>query len=123
MGDIEALCAACGISAARVISRTVDGIVAVPSDIARPGHLMVVSAIHASSFSELTAEQTRSFMTLVAETAASVEKTTGAERCYVIRIGDKAPHLHFHLVPKMAGDPSLAPFVFGEHGWGSATSP
>lgn len=58
-------------------------------------------------------------MTFVAEAAADVERETGAERCYVIRIGDQSPHLHFHLIPRGADEPPLGPFIFGEQGWGA----
>ncbi len=113
----EALCGICGISAARVLRRLPGGIVAVPADTARDGHVMVVSATHARTFSELTAGEADVFMALVAETARAVESASGATRCYVLRIGDKYPHPHFHIVPVADGDPPLAPFVFGEAGW------
>jgi diadenosine tetraphosphate (Ap4A) HIT family hydrolase len=113
----ESLCAICEISAARVLRKDEGGFVAVPDDCVRPGHVMVVSARHEPSFAELSANDRRAYMSLVAETAAAVEKATGAERCYAIRIGDKFRHLHFHLVPRMDGEDGLAPFVFGDGGW------
>lgn len=117
----ESLCDTCAISAARVLRRTSAGTIAVPADTVRPGHIMVVSATHAASFSDLSAEQASAFMSLVGAAARAAEQASGAERYYVIRIGDKAPHLHFHLVPRVAGEDSLAPFVFGETGWASRT--
>ena len=113
----EALCRVCPIAAARVLRRTAAGVIAVPGQTVRAGHVMVVSAAHAASFGDLNAADADAFMALVAAAARATEKASGAERCYVIRIGDKAPHLHFHLVPRLADDPSLAPFVFGEAGW------
>ena len=113
----EPLCRICAISAERVLRTSDAGVVAVPSETVRPGHVMVVSATHARSFSDLKPVQADAFMALVSSAARAAEQASGAERYYVIRIGDKAPHLHFHLVPRAEGEPSLAPFVFGEEGW------
>lgn len=115
----EGLCDACGISAARVLRRDPEGFVAVPGQTVRDGHVMVVSAAHAASFSDLPPATAAAFLRLVGETAREVEGTTGAH-CYVVRIGDQAPHLHFHIVPRIASDPALAPYVFGDAGWGGA---
>ena len=93
------------------------GIVAVPSEVARSGHIMVVSASHAESFSDLTPSDAAAFMALVATAAREAEQESGARHCYVLRIGDQSPHLHFHIVPRMPGDGALAPFVFGNDGW------
>ena len=113
----ESLCGICGIAAGRVIARTSAGIVAVPDETARDGHVMVVSAAHAHSFSDLTPADANALMSLVASAARAAEEASGAARCYVLRIGDKRPHLHFHIVPVAVGDPPLAPYVFGDAGW------
>ena len=116
-GVAESLCKICPISAVRVLRRAEAGVIAVPDQTVRPGHLMVVSAAHAQSFNDLKPVEADAFMALVAAAARAAEQASGAERYYVIRIGDKAPHLHFHLVPRVEGEPSLAPFVFGDAGW------
>lgn len=113
----ESLCKICPISAARVLRRSDAGIIAVPDHTVRPGHVMVVSTTHAASFSDMKPVEADAFMALVASAARAAEQASGAERYYIVRIGDKAPHLHFHLVPRAEGEPSLAPFVFGEDGW------
>lgn len=113
----EVLCDVCGISAARVLRRTAAGIVAEPSQIARDGHLMVVASRHTTAFAQMPDEDAAAFMALVTSVARDAEVASSAARCYVLRIGDKSPHLHFHIVPVAAGDPPLAPYVFGEDGW------
>ena len=113
----ESLCAACGISAARVLRRTPAGIVAEPSQVARDGHVMVVASSHTTAFAQMAEEDAAAFMALVASVAREAEVASSAARCYVLRIGDKSPHLHFHIVPVVAGDPPLAPHVVGEDGW------
>ncbi len=115
----EQLCEVCGISAARVLRREPEGIVALPGQTVRDGHVMVVSASHAASFSDLPPASAAAFLRLVGEAAREAEGATGSH-CYVVRIGDQAPHLHFHIVPRIASDPALAPYVFGDGGWGGA---
>ena len=119
----ESLCAICGIAADRVLSRSAAGIVAVPSDTARDGHVMVVSATHARSFSGMPGPEADALMALVASTVRAAEQASGAEKCYVLRIGDNEPHLHFHIVPVSEADPPLAPHVFGERGWSAGVDP
>ena len=113
----EPLCRICAISAERVLRTSDAGVVAVPSETVRPGHVMVVSATHARSFSDLKPVQADAFMSLVNSAARAAEQASGAERYYVIRIGDKSPHLHFHLIPRVEGEAPLAPHVFGGEGW------
>jgi diadenosine tetraphosphate (Ap4A) HIT family hydrolase len=113
----EPLCRICGISADRVLRRSDAGVVAVPSQTVRPGHVMVVSAAHAAAFADLKPADAAAFMSLVGEVAQAAEQASGAERYYVIRIGDKSPHLHFHLIPRVEGEAPLAPYVFGDQGW------
>ena len=119
----ESLCGICGIAAARVISRSAAGIVAVPSQTAREGHVMVVSAAHARSFSDLAPHDADALMSLVGAATRASEEASGAEKCYVLRIGDKQPHLHFHIVPAADVDPPLAPHVFGDGGWSVGVAP
>ena len=113
----ESLCDVCAISAARVIRRARAGIIAVPEDLARSGHIMVVSLTHAESLSGLPAAEADAFMALVGSATRTAEQSAAAH-CYVVRIGDQSPHLHFHIVPRTIDDPPLAPFVFGKAGWG-----
>ena len=113
----EPLCGICGIAAERVISRSASGIVAVPSQTARDGHVMVVSVTHARSFADLAPHDADALMSLVGSATRAAEEASGAEKCYVLRIGDKQPHLHFHIVPAAEVDPPLAPHVFGDRGW------
>ena len=117
----ESLCSHCSLSASRILRRTTAGIVAVPPEVVRDGHIMVVSAAHAPTFGDLSPADAAAYMALVAAVTAEAERASGAHH-YVIRIGDKSPHLHFHIVPRLASDPSLVPFVFGPSGWSGAVS-
>lgn len=113
----EPLCGICGIAADRILARTDAGILAVPADTARDGHVMVVSATHARSFTDLPPNHVDALMSLVASATRAAEEASGVEKCYVLRIGDKHPHLHFHIVPAAPDDPPLGPYIFGDRGW------
>ena len=113
----EVLCAECQVAAPRVLYRSDAGIIAVPAPMVRSGHLVVFSASHAASFGALAPAEAAAFMTLVASAARAAERASRVPHYYVLRIGDKAPHLHFHLVPRIESDEPLAPFVFSEGGW------
>lgn len=115
----EPLCGICGIAADRILARTDAGILAVPADTARDGHVMVVSATHARSFTDLPPHHGDALMSLVASATRAAEEASGVEKCYVLRIGDKHPHLHFHIVPAAPDDPPLGPHIFGDRGWSS----
>ena len=58
-------------------------------------------------------------MRLAITTSKEIVDQTGAEKTYVVAVGDKDRHFHVHLIPKMADDPSLGPHVFSEKGWAS----
>ena len=117
----ESLCDVCDISAPRVLFRASAGVVALPSQTVAGGHVMVVSAAHAASFSGLGAAAADAFMSLVSAAVRAAEAAGGGRHYYVLRIGDASPHLHFHLVPASSGGPPLAPFVFGEAGWAASS--
>lgn len=117
----ESLCTTCAISASRIIQRHRAGIIAVPVEIARSGHIMVVSTSHTERIADLREADAEALMALVASATRAAEQSTGAH-CYVMRIGDQSPHLHFHIVPRMVDDPPLAPFVFGEAGWSGGSA-
>ena len=119
----EPLCGVCPIAVGVVLHRSDAGIIGIPDPPVRDGHLVVVSASHAARFSDLSDAEAAAFMALVASATREAEKTNGGSHVYVLRIGDKAPHLHFHLVPRAEGDGPLAPFVFGEGGWASSRTP
>jgi diadenosine tetraphosphate (Ap4A) HIT family hydrolase len=85
----------------------------------RAGHVIVATARHVESFTELETGELVSFMKLLANALKAAEHAKPVSRYYVLRVGDKSPHLHFHLIPTSAGDTQLGSFIFGEDGWAS----
>lgn len=88
----------------------------------RTGHLIVAPREHVESFGELEVDAIDDLMRLLARALVAAERALPAERYYLLRIGDKSSHLHFHLIPKIAGDEGLGRFIFSNTGW-AATLP
>ena len=83
-----------------------------------PGHRVVMTTAHRRALEEVTAEEWAALGMLIGQASARARAEAGAERCYVLAIGDLDDHVcHFHLVPRFAGEPPLGPHVFGPEGW------
>jgi diadenosine tetraphosphate (Ap4A) HIT family hydrolase len=83
-----------------------------------PGHRVVMTRRHHAGLEEVTVEEWAAFGSLISRLSAEIRREEGAERCYVLAIGDVDDHVcHVHLVPRFADDPPLGPHVFGPGGW------
>ena len=89
----------------------------------RPGHVLVGIREHHPNLHDVQPDEVARMMRLAISVAKEVVALTGAEKTYVVAIGDKDRHFHVHLIPKMASDPSVGPYVFGEKGWASFLPP
>ncbi len=95
-----------------------DGIVLIDYP-ARPGHVLVGIREHHPDLHDVLPEEVAAMMRLAIETSRQIVSLTGAEKTYVVAVGDKDRHFHVHLIPKMGSDPSLGPYVFGSESWAS----
>jgi Diadenosine tetraphosphate (Ap4A) hydrolase and other HIT family hydrolases len=86
----------------------------------RPGHLLVISRRHVTKLTQLSAEELAGLMETLSVVTLAAEEVTGADKLYVLHVGDKISHYHFHLIPYQATDTPLGPFVFDDSGWKSA---
>lgn len=81
------------------------------------GHLMVVPNRHTASPSELAPEEHDALWRLVTESAALLQRASGAEGLNVgMNLGRAAgagihEHLHVHLVPRWVGDNNFMPVI------------
>ncbi|MEM7222625.1 MAG: HIT family protein [Pseudomonadota bacterium] len=83
-----------------------------------PGHRVVMSVQHRTSLSEVTPEEWAAMGSLISELSGRLCADEGAERTYVLAIGDVDSHVaHFHVIPRSKDDPPLGPHVFGPEGW------
>ncbi len=100
-----------------------DGIVLVDYP-CRPGHVIVGIREHRPNLHDVDPDEAAAMMRLAIAAAKRIVQITGAEKTYVVAVGDKDKHFHVHLIPKMASDPSIGPNVFSEDkGWASFLPP
>ncbi|MCW2723768.1 MAG: histidine triad protein [Frankiales bacterium] len=81
------------------------------------GHLMVVPYRHASSYDELTPEETAELATLTQHALRAIRHASGAQGFNVgMNLGAVAgagiaAHLHQHVVPRWGGDTNFMPVI------------
>lgn len=72
-----------------------------------PGWLVLVARRHIEAIDELTNEEAAELGILLRRTSAALREVTGCVKTYVIQFAEAAghPHVHFHVIPRMAGLP------------------
>lgn len=72
-----------------------------------PGWLVVIAKRHVSSFAELTEEEAASFGPFLHRVSRALQEVTGAVKTYTALFAEhpEHPHVHFHVVPRMADLP------------------
>jgi histidine triad (HIT) family protein len=75
------------------------------SEPAHYGHIILELRRHITRPSEMTNEEAQSVGLWTKIISSFLEGEAGAEHVYIVRIGDKTPHLHFHFVPRYPGTP------------------
>ena len=82
-----------------------------------PGWLVLVTRRHITAIDELTDEEAAELGVLLQRTSAALREATGCVKTYVCQFAEAAehPHVHFHVIPRMAGQPDerRGPRVFG----------
>ena len=73
-----------------------------------PGWLVVVAKRHVASFAELTEAEALGFGPLLHRVSRALQEVTGAVKTYTILFAEHPdhPHVHFHVVPRMADIPA-----------------
>jgi diadenosine tetraphosphate (Ap4A) HIT family hydrolase len=73
-----------------------------------PGWLVVVSLRHVASFAELTEEEVAAFGPLLHRVSRALQEVTDAVKTHTILFAEHPdhPHVHFHVVPRMADMPA-----------------
>jgi histidine triad (HIT) family protein len=79
-----------------------------PGSSGRPvclGHLFVEPRRHAPGLADLTDAEAQAVGWRCTRASRALREVAGAEHVYAMVIGDAAPHLHVHLLPKYPGTP------------------
>lgn len=74
---------------------------------ALPGWLVIVARRHIEALHELTPDEAAELGALIRGVSVALREVTGCLKTYVVQFAEAAehPHVHFHVVPRMAGQP------------------
>jgi len=70
------------------------------------GYLVVKLSRHCESLSELTPGEAAALGPVVQRVCSALSRVVGAEKVYVCCWGDGVKHVHFHVIPRVAGMPA-----------------
>ena len=75
---------------------------------ALPGWLVLVVQRHIESLDELTEQEAAELGPLIRGVSLSLKSVVGCTKTYVIQFAEarQHPHVHFHIVPRMADQPA-----------------
>ena len=73
-----------------------------------PGWLVLVLQRHIESLDELTEQEAAELGPLIRRVSLSLKAVVGCVKTYVIQFAEHEdhPHVHFHIVPRMANQPT-----------------
>ena len=95
-------CAVCGFQVGEVIANFESGALAHYSDREFPGRCVLAVHEHAEKLEELSPERLTRLMLDVQRAGQAIRKATGAPRINYAVLGNAAPHIHVHLIPRGA---------------------
>jgi diadenosine tetraphosphate (Ap4A) HIT family hydrolase len=74
---------------------------------ALPGWLVLVIRRHIGAIDEMTEDEAVELGSLIRRVSVALKEVTGCVKTYVIQFAEMAehPHVHFHIVPRMADQP------------------
>ncbi len=78
------------------------------------GWMMVASRAHRAGLDEMSAEEAGEIGTILAALAGAVRAITGCERTYSISFNEAVKHLHLHVIPRQASDPSTTSWALAD---------
>lgn len=78
------------------------------------GHCIVISKRHTQSITDLNSTEIVSTSKIALAVSKALKKKLNAENVYLISIGDRVQHTHFHLIPRLSGQVSMGKYCFGE---------
>ncbi len=72
-----------------------------------PGWMVLIARRHMTAIDEMTEEEASEMGKLIRQISIALKEVTGCLKTYVIQFAEAAdhPHVHFHIVPRMADQP------------------
>jgi len=86
--------------------------VALASDSFTEGHCVVDLKKHKKSVSEIDMDEYNSICEIIIKVSKALEKKYDCDKTYLLSIGDKVEHIHFHLIPKHKDKCSMGVYCF-----------
>ena len=83
----------------------------------KPGHFVVATREHLPTFTDIGPDQAADLFRFANELAGRAEPLVGAVKTYIAAIGDKDPHFHIHVFPRLAADAPMGPHIMEPQGW------
>lgn len=82
-----------------------------------PGHCLVIPKRHVERFERLTDAEADQICRVIKKVNAAVEKVFSTSPYLLLQkngweVGQSVPHIHFHYVPRKAGDGSMLKLLF-----------
>lgn len=93
-------CAECGFEVDEVIATLPSGALAHYGDREFPGRCVLAFATHAEKLEELSESQLTRLVLDVQRAGLAIRAATGAPRINYAVLGNAAPHIHVHLIPR-----------------------
>lgn len=78
------------------------------------GWMMVASRAHRPGLHELDEREQAELGVVLAAVADAVRAVTGCERTYSITFNEAVPHLHLHVIPRHAADPTTTSWALAD---------
>ena len=79
------------------------------------GWLFLDTLRHVGGPADFTPDEAASWGPAVQQACQLVRQLTGCDRVYAIAFGEGARHLHLHLIPRFADDPTTAAWLIADH--------
>lgn len=115
MPGAASTCSACGgrwPDPADRIAELQDGILYLHTDQFFPGWSVLVLRRHATELFDLEREERARLMDEVSDVARALKLAFDARKVNYALFGNLVPHMHWHLIPRLATDPAPRESVF-----------
>ena len=107
-------CPLCGTPAGTVLWQ--DGLcrVVLADESDYPGFLRVILNAHVKEMTDLPIAERAALMRVVWAAEAALREAMAPDKVNLASLGNVAPHLHWHVIPRFADDPHFPNAVWGE---------